>query len=171
LRPYLILEPVRGNIDTRLRKHSEGQYDAIVLALAGLKRTELFTPGTMQPIAPEQLLPAPGQGALALQCRRDDERTRKLLQLLDDAPTASCVEAERKIVKLLEGDCHSPIAALATIESGQITLQAAVGARDGNPPVITAAAQGSRQDADSAVAAVYQSLLAQDAPHLLSGRR
>jgi hydroxymethylbilane synthase len=168
-RPDVVIEPVRGNIDTRLRKLTEGHYDAIVLALAGVKRTELFDPALMQPIDPDHLLPAPGQGALALQCRRSDARTVKLLSALNDEPSAACVAAERKLVRALEGDCHSPIAAMATIKAGVLTLRAAIGARNGKPPVIRAAGQANRNDSESAVAEVFQSLLAQGAAALLAG--
>jgi len=109
----LQIEPIRGNIDTRLRKQREGEYGAIVLAMAGVKRVELFDAARMSPIDPGVLLPAPGQGALALQCRRDDARTRGLLEVLSDATTAACVQAERALVELLKGDCLSPIGAFA----------------------------------------------------------
>ncbi|HZK82336.1 MAG TPA: hydroxymethylbilane synthase, partial [Humisphaera sp.] len=114
-RPDLIIEPIRGNIDTRLRKQREGQFDAIVLAMAGIRRVGLFDSQTMLPIGPDDLLPAPGQGALALQCRRSDSRTRELLMVLMDERTAVCVKAERELVRLLNGDCLSPIAALGEI--------------------------------------------------------
>lgn len=142
LRPDLRIEPVRGNIDTRIRKLQEGQYDAIVLAASGLNRASLFDHESMTVIRTEVLLPAPGQGALALQCRRDDAETRRLLRALNDLDTAECVGAERALVAALEGDCHSPIAALATVNGEGIRLQAAVGARDGVPPVARAAAEG-----------------------------
>jgi hydroxymethylbilane synthase len=169
LRRDLVVEPVRGNIDTRLRKLNEGQFDAIVLALAGLKRTELFDPHTMQPLDVDLVLPAAGQGALALQCRRSDARTGRLLSALNDESAAMCVEAERRLVRALDGDCHSPIAVLATIHSGSVTIRAAVGARGGKPPVLRAQGRSSRDDTEPAVAAVFQSLLQQGAPALLAG--
>ena len=168
-RPDLVVESIRGNIDTRLRKLTEGQYDAVVLALAGVKRTELFDPAIMQPRDVEQMLPAPGQGALALQCRRGDAETIKLLSTVNDEASAACVAAEREVVRKLEGDCHSPIAALATIPAGAIFLRAAVGARDGEPPVISASGRADRNDPASAVGAVFQALLRQGAPALLAG--
>jgi hydroxymethylbilane synthase len=169
LRPDLQIESIRGNIDTRLRKMTDGQYDAVVLALAGLKRTELFAPATMQAIEIDDLLPAPGQGALALQCRADNERARRYLAALNDEATATCVAAERKLIQSLQGDCHSPIAALATIEAGMLHLRASVGARDGKPPVVDAYGRASIGDVESAVAKVFQSLLQQNAPALLAG--
>src|SRR5205823_5056891 len=113
LRSDLRVESVRGNIDTRLRKVRDGEFDAIVLALAGLKRTGLFDAGLMYPITAAQVLPAAGQGALALQCRGDDAATRSYLSALNDPDTAECVATEREVVRALNGDCTSPIAALA----------------------------------------------------------
>lgn len=168
-RPDLRIEPIRGNIDTRLKKLHDGQYDAVVLALAGLKRTRLFDESFMLALPPEQLLPAPGQGALALQCRRDAIETAALLGALDDPTTAACVAAEREIVRKLEGDCHSPIAALATIEAGQITLRSAVGGRGGELPVISASGVAARGEPEAAVGQVFQSLLEQGAQALLAG--
>jgi hydroxymethylbilane synthase len=169
LRPDLVVESIRGNIDTRLRKLTDGQYDAIILALAGLKRTELFAPSTMQALVIDELLPAPGQGALALQCRADAEHARLLLSALNDEPTATCVATERKLVQSLQGDCHSPIAALATIEAGMLHLRASVGARDGKPPVVDAYGRAPLGDVEAVVAKVFQSLLQQNAPALLAG--
>ena len=85
-----------------------------------------------------EMLPAAGQGRWRMQCRREDESTRDLLIKLNDADTAMCVAAERAIVQALDGDCHSPIAALATIAGVGLEIRVSVGARDGNPPVIVA---------------------------------
>jgi hydroxymethylbilane synthase len=163
------VELVRGNIDTRLRKRREGQFDAVVLAAAGLRRTALFEDSSMSMIEPDVLLPAPGQGALALQCRKEDAATRQLLAALNDGEAAECVAAERALVAALEGDCHSPIAALATVGDGMIFLRAAVGARDGNPPVIRAAAAAARAEPLRAVEAVMETLARQGARELLRG--
>jgi len=95
LRSDLQIEVLRGNIDTRLRKLRDGKYDAIVLAAAGLRRTGLFNEAEMVMLEPDQLLPAPGQGALAIQCRRNDAKTRELLGALDDPASECCVTAER----------------------------------------------------------------------------
>jgi len=136
------VEPLRGNIDTRLKKLRAGEFDAVILAMAGLLRAGLFDPSYMKPIPVHSMLPAAGQGALALQCRCDDANTRAVLAKLNDPTTAKCVAAERAVVLALDGDCHSPIAALATFHDksgdGQFHLQAAVGQPGGEPPVIRA---------------------------------
>ncbi len=169
LRPDLRVELIRGNIDTRLGKQRGGEYDAVVLALAGLVRSNLFDPAGMFPIDSGQMLPSPGQGALALQCRADDAATRQLLAVMNDPVAAACVQAERDIVRALEGDCHSPIAALAVVNGGRLTLQAAVGARDGTPPVLRAAAESRVDDAPSAVESVLACLRADNVQGLLGG--
>src|SRR5207249_8818635 len=101
-----------------------GEFDAVILAVAGLRRSGLFDPAFMTPLP--ELLPAAAQGALALQCRKDDLRTRAIVEALNDRPSHLCVDCERAIVQSLRGDCHSPIAALATIDAGEIPLRAAV---------------------------------------------
>jgi hydroxymethylbilane synthase len=146
LRGDLQIEGIRGNIDTRLRKEREGDFDAIVLAMAGLKRTGLFDSACMTPIPAEQMLPAPGQGALALQCRGDDATTRERLAALNDPDTLDCVAAEREVVRALNGDCTSPIAALAAISGSSMTIDAAVGARGGELPVLRASLTVARSE-------------------------
>lgn len=168
-RPDLTVELIRGNIDTRLRKQREGQYDAVLLAFAGLRRSALFDGGDMVPVEPEELLPAAGQGALALQCRRDDPRTRQILQALHDPQTATCVDVERAVVQALNGDCHSPIAALATIEGDQLTLRSAVGKHGGEAPVIRSSASGSASEPGAIVKKVLEDLERQGAADLLRG--
>ncbi|HZL35303.1 MAG TPA: hydroxymethylbilane synthase [Tepidisphaeraceae bacterium] len=170
-RPDLQIEAIRGNIDTRLRKQREGEYDAIVLALAGVRRAALFDPAIMHPLDVGVLLPAPGQGALALQCRRNDERTRELLKALDDPPAAACVAAERALVALLNGDCLSPIGALAKIDGSQLILEAAVGARGGTPPVIFARGEAERDHPHEAARQAFEALARQNAVELLHGRQ
>jgi len=167
LRPDLVVENIRGNVDTRIRKQAEGQYDAVILAMAGLRRSGLFNAERMAAIAETELLPAAAQGALALQCRRDDARTRTLLGAMNHPPTALCVEAERAVVMALQGDCHSPIAALATIAGNTLTLRAAVGSRDGEPPVIAAESGGPALAADSITQSVVASLMQQGAAKML----
>jgi hydroxymethylbilane synthase len=138
LSPQVVIKPLRGNIDTRIKKLHAGEFDAIILALAGLKRANLFDRSCMVPLDPSDMLPAPGQGALALQCRADDASTRDAVSALDDPATQQCVNAERELVRLLDGDCQSPIAALAESHNGKVRLRAAVGARGGKPPVLWA---------------------------------
>jgi len=108
LRPDLDIRELRGNVDTRLRKLQEGQYDAIVLAAAGLDRLQQ-TRWVGQRFSPETMCPAPGQGALAIECRAEDEKTRALAGALDHAPTHFAVTAERAALATLEGGCQVPI--------------------------------------------------------------
>ena len=115
LRPDLRILPLRGNVDTRLGRVADGDFDATVLAVAGLKRLGRWDEATMRALEFDAMLPAAGQGALALQCRRDDDGTRRLLSALDDEPTSRCVAVERDLVTALHGDCTSPIGALAQL--------------------------------------------------------
>jgi hydroxymethylbilane synthase len=161
IRSDLRIEDVRGNVDTRIKKLRAGQWDAMILALAGVTRAEMFDPSIMHMLPLEQMLPAPGQGAMALQCRRNDRTAREILAALDDPPTRAAVESERAVVAALNGDCHSPIAALATMEDREFQLRAVVGHRDGNPPII--AARGSD------VKTVVEKLMAQGADGILAG--
>jgi hydroxymethylbilane synthase len=170
-RPDLKVEMLRGNIDTRLRKLRDGAFDAIILAAAGLRRTGLFNEAEMTMLDPDQMLPAPGQGALAIQCRRTDERTRELLAVLDDRDTERAVTAERVIVQTLGGDCHSPIGALAEIDGQDMTLRVAVGSRGGAPPVIRASAECPCEHPDGAVGDVLKSLSEQNVQAMLGQGR
>jgi hydroxymethylbilane synthase len=166
-RPELHIEGLRGNIDTRLRRLHDGQVDAIVLAAAGLLRSGLFDRREMRFIDPADLIPAAGQGALALQCRRDDVRTREIISALEDIETRRCVALERSIIAALDGDCHSPIAAYARFADGRLHLRAAVGARDGTPPVIIAEVDVAEGKSELAVKMVLQSLVERGAERLL----
>jgi len=166
-RPDLRVEMIRGNIDTRMKKIDAG-FDAVVLAAAGLSRAGLLDTATCHAIP--EILPAPGQGALALQCRIRDDATIAVLRSLHHEPTAKCVSAERAVVFKLNGDCHSPIAALATIEGSVATLQAAVGCREGNPPVVRAVRSEQLHRLPTLADAVYAELVALDAPNMLRSR-
>lgn len=130
-RPDLAVRPIRGNVDTRLRKMQEGQYDAVIVAAAGLERLGMAERITER-LDPHMMLPEPGQGALAIQARADDQPTRALLEPLDDAATRACVSAERAFLKGLGGGCHLPIAALGRIEGDHLVLDGAVVAPDGS---------------------------------------
>lgn len=114
LRPDLIIQPIRGNIDSRLRKLDHGEFDAIILAVAGLKRMGWENRIT-EILSPETFLPAVGQGALGIECRENDAELRKLLDLYNDPQTALEVTAERAFLGVLNGGCHVPIGALAVL--------------------------------------------------------
>lgn len=166
-RPDIEVVPIRGNIDTRIRKLREGQFDAVILAAAGLARGGLFDPAIMTPLETEGCVPASGQGALAIQCRASDQRTWALIEPLNDASTFDCVAAERALVRLLRGDCLSPIGALATVDGDEITLKAAVGARAGEPPVLRAMATSG--DPDGVAHECFHILAQQHVEALLHG--
>ncbi len=124
-RSDLVVRPIRGNVDTRLRKVLQGQFDAIVLAAAGLARLGLQRHITA--ILPcEVMVPAPGQGALAVQCRADDGRTLEILARIEDQPTRKAVTAERAFLESLGGGCSLPVGAYAVTEGGRVALQGAV---------------------------------------------
>ena len=167
VRPDLKVEPIRGNVDTRLKKLQSGEYDAVILAMAGLKRSGLFDASMMTAIEMDVLLPAAGQGALALQCRRDDHELRALLDKLNHAASSLAVRLERAVVLGLNGDCYSPIAALAMVEGERVTLKAAAAARGGRPPIVRAQATASVAEAQRAPQEVVQQLKDQGAMELL----
>ena len=114
-RPDLEIVPLRGNANTRIRKLEAGEVDATLLALCGLQRIGLAHLAT-EILPREIMLPAVGQGALAVECRAGDERVRRLLAPLHDAPSAACTAAERAMLAVLDGSCHTPIAALAEVD-------------------------------------------------------
>jgi hydroxymethylbilane synthase len=136
LRPDLRTKSLRGNVDTRLRKALDGQYDAIILAGAGLTRLGLDQHVT-EWIALDVMLPAPGQGALAIQCRADDQTTLSLLAKLEDDSTRRSVTAERAFLSGLGGGCAIPVAAYAVIsdQSSVISLTGLVISEDGKRAV------------------------------------
>ncbi|HEX9997638.1 MAG TPA: hydroxymethylbilane synthase [Abditibacterium sp.] len=141
LRPDLKIQDVRGNIDTRLRKLHEEGFHAIVLARAGLSRLEIDAPNAVN--LPESwFVPAPGQGALALQSRRDDLDTRSVLMALEDPSTRAAVEAERALVAVLGAGCSTPLGALARATGDLISMHAVVLSTDGTTR-ISVAVQGS----------------------------
>ncbi|GAB4214440.1 MAG: hydroxymethylbilane synthase [Roseiflexaceae bacterium] len=130
LRPDLEIVDLRGNVDTRLRKLHEGQYDAIVLAAAGLRRLGLAEHVT-EWLAPEVMLPAVAQGALGIEVRAGDTATQTLLDVLDDRTTKLAVAAERAFLARIGGGCQVPVAALARLEGDTLHLSGLIGARDG----------------------------------------
>ena len=128
--PHLKVEPLRGNVQTRLKKLDEGQYAAIILAAAGLKRLELSDRITAL-LSPEQSLPAVGQGALGIECRSDRTDLIQLMQPLHHQETAFCVEAERAMSRVLGGSCQVPLGAFAEIADGTLQLRGFVAQPDG----------------------------------------
>ena len=130
-RPDLEVIPLRGNVDTRLRKVDAGECDAIVLARAGLVRLGLEERAT-EVLAPEVSLPAVGQGALGIECRLDDAETQGVLALLHHAETARCVAAERGVLVALGGDCRTPLAAYAGRSGESMHLRAFIAQPDGS---------------------------------------
>jgi len=134
LRPDLTILPLRGNVDSRVRKVLNGDYDAIILAQAGLTRLGLQA-HISETFALNVMLPAPGQGALAVQCRADDFETLKLLEAIHDPLTAAAVNAERAFLSGLGGGCSLPIAAFAEKNNGSIILTGAVISVDGKQAI------------------------------------
>lgn len=133
LRPDLKTVLFRGNVDTRLARLAAGEADATLLASAGLERLGRHDVGA--PIPLNILLPAPAQGAVGIECRAVDSRVRALLAAIDDAQTHACVLSERALLAALQADCHSPVAALAVIEGGIMTLSAELFSEDGSEHV------------------------------------
>jgi hydroxymethylbilane synthase len=130
-RPDLEVVQLRGNVDTRLRKLDEGQYDAIILAAAGLRRLGLEA--RIASVVPaESSLPAVGQGIIGIECRADDPLTRQRVAALEHAPTRTCLEAERAFAARLQGSCQSPVAGFAQREGDRLRLRGLVGAPDGS---------------------------------------
>lgn len=130
LRPDLKMRPVRGNVDTRIRKLREGHYDAIILAAAGVIRLGLEE-HIAQYLPPEIMLPAPGQGALAVQCREGDKQVLQALAVLEDPDTRRAISAERTFLNALGGGCSLPVGALAHACEDKIHMQAVVASPDG----------------------------------------
>jgi hydroxymethylbilane synthase len=136
LRPDLIVAPMRGNVETRLRKLDAGEVDATVLALAGLKRLGLTDAATaVLPV--DQFLPAVGQGIIAIEARGDDERTLDLVLAVSHAATAAALTAERAFLAVLEGSCRTPIAGYATVAGGQLAFRGLIAKPDGSEVIET----------------------------------
>ncbi|GAE30201.1 hydroxymethylbilane synthase [Alkalihalobacillus hemicellulosilyticus] len=130
-RPDLSVKWIRGNVETRLRKLREENFDAIVLAAAGLKRLDFPESLVTEYLEPSVCVPAVGQGALGLECRADDQELIDLLQRIQDDETAKAVTAERTFLHRMEGGCQVPIAGYATVSDNDVTLTALVGSPDG----------------------------------------
>ena len=147
LRPDLVVADLRGNVDTRLRKLDEGQYDAIILACAGLQRLGLGGVIT-ETLEPPHWLPASTQGIICLQCREDDEKTRALIAPLADEDTMVVASAERSVAHVLEATCQVPLAVHAILKGDTVKLKAIVSSPDGTRLV---QAEGQAPSADAVV--------------------
>jgi len=168
-RPDLHTRPVRGNIDTRIRKLLEGEFGALLLAVAGIERLALDrAPWIALPI--ETCLPAVGQGAIAVETRAGEGPTIELLRALDHAPTHAAVRAERAFLDRLGGGCLAPAAAHAVIEDGAIRLRAFAGDADGVEALYDEG-RGPTDDAESLGRSVAERLLAAGAGRLLARSR
>ncbi len=164
-RPDLIVNDLRGNVNTRLRKLDEGQYDAIILAAAGLKRLKM-NDRIRSEIAPETSLPAVGQGAVGIECRLNDQRVRELLAPLNHQPTATRVLCERAMNNRLQGGCQVPIGSYSELQGDTIWLRALVGEPDGSI-IVRAEISGPIADAEQLGETLADELLAKGAKDIL----
>ncbi|EGQ7786590.1 hydroxymethylbilane synthase [Vibrio cholerae] len=164
-RPDLVIKELRGNVGTRLSKLDAGEYDAIILAAAGLKRLELES-RIRSFIEPEQSLPAVGQGAVGIECRVNDQRVRALLAPLNHADTADRVRCERAMNLTLQGGCQVPIGSYALLEGDHIWLRALVGEPDGSQ-IVRGEIRGTRTQAEQLGITLAEQLLSQGAKEIL----
>ncbi|KLV06074.1 hydroxymethylbilane synthase [Photobacterium ganghwense] len=156
-RPDLIVKDLRGNVNTRLRKLDDGEYDAIILACAGLMRLKLHD-RIRSTITPEESLPAVGQGAVGIECRLDDERVLGLLAALNHQETATRVRCERAMNNHLQGGCQVPIGSYAELDGDQIWLRALVGEPDGSH-IVRGEIRGPAADAEQLGTTLAEQLL------------
>ncbi|MGO3421861.1 MAG: hydroxymethylbilane synthase [Pseudoalteromonas distincta] len=166
LRPDLDIRDLRGNVNTRLGKLDDGQYDAIILAAAGLIRLEMES-RIADYIEPEVSLPANGQGAVGIECRIDDKVTKALLAPLEHTQTRIRVNAERSMNRYLEGGCQVPIGAYALVDGEQVHLRGLVGAVDGSE-ILRDEVTGHVNDAEKIGIELAKKLLAQGADKILA---
>ena len=161
LRPDLKIEPLRGNVDTRLRKLESGGLEAIILAAAGLRRLGL-SPAHATPLAPDVFVPAVGQGVLAVEARSDDARTLAALRVLDHGPTRTCALAERAFLARLGASCVTPMAAHARLDGAIVRMAAIVASEDGRR-VLRASVAGAPETAAALGRRLADDLLARGA--------
>jgi hydroxymethylbilane synthase len=165
-RPDIKIMQLRGNLETRFRKLDEGQFDSMILAVAGVKR--LGWADRIASVLDTNLsLPAIGQGAIGIECRIDDESTHKLIAPLNHAESAICVRAERALLKKLEGGCQVPIAAYARIIEGKLIMDSLVGSISGDR-IIRGSSEGKPEDAEAVGVGLAESLLSKGADKILS---
>ena len=158
--------PIRGNLDTRLRKLDSGEHDALILAAAGLRRLGFASRITFT-LPAKACVPAPGQGIVAVEIRGDDESARQIVAVIDDEDASSALTAERTLVETLGGGCQTPLGALASLDGDELELIAAVVALDGSR-ALQAQRRGSRADAAELGRRVAADLLADGAGDLLA---
>ncbi|MFA5495155.1 MAG: hydroxymethylbilane synthase [Porticoccaceae bacterium] len=165
--PHLVIRDLRGNVNTRLAKLDGGEFDAIILATAGLVRLRMEERIRLR-MADTLSLPAGGQGAIGIECRSDDRELHRLLAPLHHLPTAACVGAERALNRHLEGGCQVPIACYAELVDGDsLHLRGLVGAVDGSL-ILRAEGRGDRNQPEALGIAVAKELLAQGAGRILA---
>jgi len=169
LRNDLDIQPLRGNVNTRLKKLDDGEYDAIILASAGLKRLG-FEDRIADLIETDTSLPAIGQGAIGVECRDNDSATREILAPLHHHATSLSVIAERGVSAALSANCHLPIAAHATQSADSLTLKALVGLPDGSK-IVRASATGPHDEIAQVIQQVVNELLEQGANELVDSLR
>jgi hydroxymethylbilane synthase len=167
IRPDIAYLNLRGNINTRLNRLDKGDFDAIILAAAGLRRMNLDS-RIRSYLSIEQSLPSAGQGALGIECRVDDEAIVKLITPLNDAVTNDCVTAERALCRSLGGGCKVPVAAYAVIHHGVLTLRGLVANQDGTR-ILRAKLEGDPKQADKIGMRVAEELVQQGAKVILQG--
>ncbi|TAN40543.1 MAG: hydroxymethylbilane synthase [Nitrospirae bacterium] len=165
-RPDLQIQQLRGNLDTRLRKLDEGLFDAIILAAAGIKRLG-WADRITELIPADVSLPAIGQGAIGIECRKKDPFVNELIAFLDHAETSVCVRAERACLKKLEGGCQVPIAAYAQVVGGKIIMDGLVGSVTGDR-IIRSHIEGSPAEAEQLGTKLGEALLSQGADKILA---
>lgn len=164
--PHLHIQPLRGNVQTRLRKLDEGQYAAIILAAAGLKRLDLTYRITAL-LEPEQSLPAVGQGALGIECLSNRPDLVRLMEPLHDRETAQCVEAERAMSRVLGGSCQVPLGGFAQIADNVLTLRGFVATPDGKR-IVSDELNGKPEAGTTLGEQLAQNLMAQGADKILA---
>jgi hydroxymethylbilane synthase len=169
LRPDLTFAAIRGNVDTRLRKLDGGEVDALVMAAAGLHRAG-FGDRITEYLSPERCLPAPGQGALAIEVRAADGETGRIVAAVHDNLTAVAVHAERALLARLQGGCSVPVGALAAVESGHIHLRGLIASPDG-ARLLTCEAEGPEHEPAALGRRVAEQLLALGGEAILSAAR
>ncbi len=166
LRPDLVIEDLRGNLDTRLRKLDEKQYDAIILASAGLNRLGMSKRAAGY-FSTSEMLPAVGQGALGIELRRNDDELLNCLSFLNHEDTAVTVRAERAFLFRLEGGCQVPIGAFCTVDGDRLHLTGLIASIEGDN-VITKSMNGTRSEAETMGVSLAEELLAQGGREILA---